>query len=247
MDLCNLYIKGLSLAMTSTELFNLFKPFGRIISARVMDSDRGISKGFGFVSFSHPLEAASALVHLHRQYSIQFHEPKMTRPDHDILQQYWCLAHSSLAPYFYPSSSFPSTSSLVSTTTDPTMIPYYLYPSRHYPYPPSTPTSFYYPPTHSYYASSFPPAADIYMSHQYLPPPLPPIQQQQQDQVMTGSSSHVTPRTRMQLAVQQALVNDKEQQTMVDMMMMLDQAEQQKCLQDQAYLKERLDEIRQSR
>ncbi|KAI8342607.1 hypothetical protein BC941DRAFT_413281 [Chlamydoabsidia padenii] len=101
MDLCNLYVKGLSLSMTSAELFNLFQPYGRIISARVMVTEKNVSKGFGFVSFSQPIEAASALVYLHPHYNIQFHEPKVPRPGHDIQQQYWSLAHSSLACYFY--------------------------------------------------------------------------------------------------------------------------------------------------
>ncbi|KAI7847941.1 hypothetical protein BDC45DRAFT_451074, partial [Circinella umbellata] len=65
MDLCNIYIKHIDPSIKSTELFNLFKPFGRIISARVMeDPSTGNSRGFGFVSYSHPTEAAAALIEM---------------------------------------------------------------------------------------------------------------------------------------------------------------------------------------
>ncbi|KAG2225098.1 hypothetical protein INT45_011780 [Circinella minor] len=65
MDLCNIYIKHIDPSIKSTELFNLFKPFGRIISARVMeDPSTGSSRGFGFVSYSHPTEAAEALIEM---------------------------------------------------------------------------------------------------------------------------------------------------------------------------------------
>lgn len=204
MDLCNLYVKGLSLSMTSNELFNLFKPYGRIISARVMANDKNVSKGFGFVSFSQPIEAASAMVHLHPHYNILFHEPKVPRSDHDIQQQYWSLAHSSLASYFFSTSVTLPIHLEPPTPVPPPPPPYYYYPS--FPFP----SYYYHPPI--YYAP--------------YPYPLPFVQ-----------------RSEMQMAVQQALTNDKQQQQMVDSLMALDEEEKQHCLQDAAYLKEKLDQL----
>ncbi|KAJ3413849.1 hypothetical protein HDV05_007370 [Chytridiales sp. JEL 0842] len=52
LDPRNLYIKNLPPTYTDTDLFRLFKPHGRIISAKIMlDPVSGLSKGFGFVSF----------------------------------------------------------------------------------------------------------------------------------------------------------------------------------------------------
>ncbi|ORZ25159.1 hypothetical protein BCR42DRAFT_399538 [Absidia repens] len=259
MDLCNLYIKGLSLSMTSNELFNLFKPHGRIISARVMANEQGVSKGFGFVSFSQPIEAASALVHLHQHYSILFHEPKVPRSDHDIQQQYWSLAHSPLGGYFYSTTvSLPSPPAALDTATNPTMtgmppppaaaaaaaaasmpppppplgtgMPYYLYSAA----PPPPPPPFGYPPTTPYYYHHPPPPPPPHMYYAPYPYSTPPI---------PSTSPSVVQRCEMQQAVQQALTNDKQQQDMVDMLMNLDETEKQQCLTDIAYLKEKMDQF----
>ncbi|OAD06537.1 hypothetical protein MUCCIDRAFT_125019, partial [Mucor lusitanicus CBS 277.49] len=58
----NLYIKNLDPEVTSYDLFKRFRAYGKIISARVMkDTVTGISKGYGFVSFTHMDEANDAL------------------------------------------------------------------------------------------------------------------------------------------------------------------------------------------
>lgn len=87
-DYSNLYIKNLDLNIKSSDLFNLFRKFGRIISARVMNNAQtGISKGFGFVSFSKPEEAYIALqdmngkLVLSKQIIVAYHEPKKPRSD----------------------------------------------------------------------------------------------------------------------------------------------------------------------
>ncbi|KAJ3167732.1 hypothetical protein HDU88_002179 [Geranomyces variabilis] len=64
LDTRNLYIKNLPDPFTNSDLFELFRRFGRIASARVMLDDRGISKGFGFVSFDTPEMAARAIAEL---------------------------------------------------------------------------------------------------------------------------------------------------------------------------------------
>ncbi|KAI9468099.1 MAG: hypothetical protein EXX96DRAFT_591924 [Benjaminiella poitrasii] len=61
-DYTNLYIKNLDPEITSYDLFKKFRIYGKIISARVMkDTATGISKGYGFVSFTTMEEASEAL------------------------------------------------------------------------------------------------------------------------------------------------------------------------------------------
>jgi len=88
MDPCNLYIKNLDLGIKSSDLFNSFRKFGRIISARVMNNPiTGQSKGFGFVSFSKADEAAKALHEMNgkqimlKAIVVAYHEPKKVRPE----------------------------------------------------------------------------------------------------------------------------------------------------------------------
>lgn len=147
MDLCNLYIKHLNPALDSTGLFNLFSRFGRIISARVMDDPAtGKSKCFGFVSYSHPAEAAVALLemdgydntllsshnrkpHRHRRYilRITFHEPRIPRSESDHIDQISKLLAASpqLAKHF----SFDPPQATSSQQPN-----YFAYPVVYYPY-----------------------------------------------------------------------------------------------------------------
>ncbi|ORX54969.1 hypothetical protein DM01DRAFT_1028699 [Hesseltinella vesiculosa] len=236
MDLCNLYIKGLSLSMSSSELFNLFKPYGRIISARVMENAQGLSKGFGFVSYSQPIEAASALVALCGYYSIQFHEPRVLRPDHDAQQQYWCLLSSPLASYFYSNSlsSLPAASSATNPapfySVPPQTLhhPAHAYPSYYIYTPYATPSAYMPATTHPHY----------YYPSTYYPPAYQPT--------ATNPPAISDPaRVVMQHALQQVLVNDVELQATVDALMSLDPSDRQKCLEDPTFLKQQLDTLNQ--
>ncbi len=86
-DPSNLYIKGLDLALTADDLKAAFGAYGAITSARVMFDEQGLSKGFGFVSFEQPEQAAAALQGLNGQkmgpsgkpVNVRFHEPKAVR------------------------------------------------------------------------------------------------------------------------------------------------------------------------
>ncbi|KAH9815505.1 hypothetical protein DFH28DRAFT_1057394 [Melampsora americana] len=61
-DPCNLFIKGLGADVDSGDLFHAFKKFGTIVSARVMKNEvTGMSRQFGFVSFSTEAETSAAL------------------------------------------------------------------------------------------------------------------------------------------------------------------------------------------
>ncbi|CAG8557460.1 11357_t:CDS:2 [Paraglomus occultum] len=85
-DPCNLFIKNLDANISSSDLFNHFRKFGRIISARVMrDQETGNSKGFGFVSYTNPEEADRAKTAMNnkslgsKQIVVRLHEPKKLR------------------------------------------------------------------------------------------------------------------------------------------------------------------------
>ncbi|SAM07913.1 hypothetical protein [Absidia glauca] len=82
-DYTNLYIKNLDLAAKSADLYNAFRGFGHIISARVMKNPRTKqSRGYGFVSFTRPDDAQAALDQFNGCYIlgkpvvIAYHEPK---------------------------------------------------------------------------------------------------------------------------------------------------------------------------
>ncbi|KAH7388553.1 hypothetical protein KP509_16G081500 [Ceratopteris richardii] len=57
----NLYVKNLADLVDDEALYEHFSAHGNIVSAKVMLDERGLSKGFGFVCFSSPREAESAL------------------------------------------------------------------------------------------------------------------------------------------------------------------------------------------
>jgi RNA recognition motif-containing protein len=61
----NLFVYNIPEGYTEADLNSLFGNFGRVISSRVQrDISTGVSKGFGFVSFSDPSSAATAIAAL---------------------------------------------------------------------------------------------------------------------------------------------------------------------------------------
>lgn len=87
-DYMNLYVKNLDPTIDNTDLFNIFRKFGRIVSARVMSNPQnGLSKGYGFVSFGKPEEAALALEEMNgfqfrsKPMIVAYHEPKKPRQE----------------------------------------------------------------------------------------------------------------------------------------------------------------------
>ncbi len=86
-DPCNLFIKNLDADITSNALFDTFKPFGHIVSARVMRDNEGKSREFGFVSFTTPDEARLALEAMDnaklgsKKVTVRLHEPKTMRQE----------------------------------------------------------------------------------------------------------------------------------------------------------------------
>ena len=86
-DPCNLFIKNLDAEIDSNGLFDTFKAFGHIVSARVMRDNDGKSREFGFVSFTTPDEARQALQAMDnaklgsKKITVRLHEPKTMRQE----------------------------------------------------------------------------------------------------------------------------------------------------------------------
>ncbi|TIA72053.1 hypothetical protein E3P91_02172 [Wallemia ichthyophaga] len=86
-DPCNLFVKNLDHSLASNDLFDAFKSFGHIVSARVMRDENDQSRGFGFVSYQSP-ESAKAALHVMngvgvrtKAITVRFHEPKQLRQE----------------------------------------------------------------------------------------------------------------------------------------------------------------------
>lgn len=85
-DPCNLFCKNLCPSIDSSDLYEIFKPYGRIVSARVM-REGGKSREFGFVSFTNAEDAARALHAVNGQHigskviMVRLHEPKKVRQE----------------------------------------------------------------------------------------------------------------------------------------------------------------------
>ncbi len=63
-----LYVGNLKYSVSSSDLENLFAPYGTVQSAQVIqDRDTGRSKGFGFVEMGTDAEAQAAIAGLNEQ------------------------------------------------------------------------------------------------------------------------------------------------------------------------------------
>ncbi|KAG8190348.1 hypothetical protein JTE90_014452 [Oedothorax gibbosus] len=60
----NVYLKNFGLRLKDEDLMELCHKFGTILSAKVMTDEKGVSKGFGFVSFKDPDSAKEAVENL---------------------------------------------------------------------------------------------------------------------------------------------------------------------------------------
>ncbi|KAG9006967.1 hypothetical protein FRB93_008233 [Tulasnella sp. JGI-2019a] len=86
-DPCNLFIKNLDLNIDSNDLFTHFRNYGQIVSARVMRTESGASRGFGFVSFHTPDQASHAMNVMNgallgtKAIAVRLHEPKQLRQE----------------------------------------------------------------------------------------------------------------------------------------------------------------------
>ena len=57
----NLYVKNLAESIDEEKLRHEFSPFGNVTSCKIMQDEKGVSRGFGFVCFSNSEESARAL------------------------------------------------------------------------------------------------------------------------------------------------------------------------------------------
>jgi hypothetical protein len=71
-DGANLFVFHIPNHFSNADLWNLFRPYGNVVSVRIMvEKDTGRSRGFGFVSFDIPESAALAIKHLNG-YAVSF-------------------------------------------------------------------------------------------------------------------------------------------------------------------------------
>ena len=63
----NIYVGNLNWSMTSDDLYNLFSPYGEVVSAKIITDkfNNNRSKGFGFVEMSDEAAAKQAISELH--------------------------------------------------------------------------------------------------------------------------------------------------------------------------------------
>ncbi|XP_013786042.1 ELAV-like protein 4 isoform X7 [Limulus polyphemus] len=102
----NLYVSGLPKSMTQQELENLFAPYGRIITSRILcDNVKGLSKGVGFVRFDQRIEADRAIKHLHNTIPDGSSEPITVKFANNPSNNAKALA--PLAAYLSPQRPFP--------------------------------------------------------------------------------------------------------------------------------------------
>ncbi|KIR32432.1 hypothetical protein I352_05259 [Cryptococcus deuterogattii MMRL2647] len=103
-DYSNIFVKNLDPDINSFFLEETFSQFGRIISARVMRDDHQRSRGYGFVSFYTPEEAACAVKAMNgtqfgRQVlSVTLHEPRKLRPEKIAERVAQGLIHRQASP-----------------------------------------------------------------------------------------------------------------------------------------------------
>ena len=82
----NLFIFHLPSELTNYQLYHLFSHAGKILSVRIMiNYSTGLSRGYGFVSFSTPEEAARAIRTMHG-YSIGRKRLKVQLKQEDLLR-----------------------------------------------------------------------------------------------------------------------------------------------------------------
>ena len=87
---CNLFIFHVPNDLTNIALYNLFAPFGPVLSARIMvDKRTGCSRGFGFVSYDNAESAANAIKCMngfqlgHKRLKVELKKEKAARGSAD--------------------------------------------------------------------------------------------------------------------------------------------------------------------
>ncbi|KAL1544290.1 polyadenylate-binding protein 8-like isoform X1 [Salvia divinorum] len=63
----NLFVRNLEQTINHKDLHDIFRPFGKIMSCKVVTDSNGQSKGYGYVLYKHEESAATAIQHLHNE------------------------------------------------------------------------------------------------------------------------------------------------------------------------------------
>ncbi|KAK2949492.1 putative Polyadenylate-binding protein [Blattamonas nauphoetae] len=125
----NLYVRGFPLEYSDDQMRSLFQKYGTITSCRVMRSENGTSRGFGFCCFSADEEARRAYLELNGQkipnteselyvnYSQSKQERKAVMMKQQAQQQYQMMYAPGMMPMM-PPGRFP-----FNTSTSPGMRP----------------------------------------------------------------------------------------------------------------------------
>lgn len=123
----NLYVKNLDDSIDDDRLREAFSPYGPITSAKVMTDPNGRSKGFGFVCFTQPEQAARAVTEMNatlvgskplyvalaqrkedrRARLIAEHQQRMGQYRNPVAQMLPAAAAHAAAPGYYPHAAFP--------------------------------------------------------------------------------------------------------------------------------------------
>ena len=109
----NLYVKNLDDDVTDDELKSLFAVYGTITSARLMRTEDGTSRGFGFVCFSSPEEASRAVSELNNKMVrskpifVTLHQKKEQRRAHLAATYGSRMNGVSMTPGFGPTGAMP--------------------------------------------------------------------------------------------------------------------------------------------
>ncbi|PAV86168.1 hypothetical protein WR25_02656 [Diploscapter pachys] len=127
----NLYVSGIPKSMTLNELEGIFRPYGQIITSRILsDPVTGLSKGVGFVRFDKKNEAEIAIEQLNgtipssctEQITVKFANNPATNTAKNVLQELEAVqqvaAAQSLIPFTLLAGA-PAAAAPIRTTIGP--------------------------------------------------------------------------------------------------------------------------------
>lgn len=107
----NLYVKNLENSITEEMFASAFAPFGTITSSKIMVDEKNKSRGFGFISYSLPAEAAKAVSSMNgaiiasKPLYVNFAQRKEERRSH-LEAQHSIPMQMGMASPMYPNTVF---------------------------------------------------------------------------------------------------------------------------------------------
>ncbi|KAG1462217.1 hypothetical protein G6F56_005561 [Rhizopus delemar] len=239
----NLYIKNLDPSIGNTELFELFRKYGRIVSARVMSSPTtGLSKGYGFVSYSKHEEAASALEEMNGQMVLSkpvivaYHEPKKPRQEKSsstTTSSFHSPPTTAPPVEFNTVSYFETRHPHENIELDLSFQPKELQPTRKLSFADMP----YHRPSISIRRPSAVSGINFHSSLERVPEER--VRKGSVESVMTESSAHIQ-KMKMTEAIRRCGVAGSDIMTITDMLLTLKKRERSLCLFNPDFLKEKI-------